>query len=195
MKNDELVDKLVSRGTLETGRIIDAFRKVDRGEFVLGTHEKYAYKDDALPHLAGQTIPQPSTVAIMLELLQPDGTGLDVGTGSGYTAALMGELCDEVHSIERIPELYRFAKERLKNRKNVKVHLGDGSRGLPGTEFDAILVTAGASRIPGELKGQLKEKGRIVMPVGSSLVLGKMDVKFRIVKELWGFAFVPLKGV
>jgi len=193
--DEELVDKLVAGGVLKTGRIIEAFRRVDRKEFVLPQYARYAYADDALPHLAGQTIPQPSTVATMLEMLQPAGVGLDIGTGSGYTAALLGELCREAYTIERVPELHEWANERLKNRKNVKTRLGDGSKGWPGMQFDCILVTAGASRIPDGLKRQLKEKGRIVMPIGSSLVLGIMEGELRIVKDLWGFAFVPLKGV
>jgi len=195
MDNDRLVDRLVERGVLKTERIVRAFRKVDRGNFVLPAYRKYACVDDALPHLGGQTIPQPSTVATMLELLQPKGVGLDVGTGSGYTAALMSELCKELHTVERVQELYLFAKEKLKNRKNIKIYLGDGSRGIPGRKFDCILVTAEAPRIPEELKKQLKEEGRIVMPVSGSLVLGEMRGEFRVLERLWGFVFVPLKGV
>jgi protein-L-isoaspartate(D-aspartate) O-methyltransferase len=194
MKNNgELVDQLVGRGTLRTARIIEAFRKVDRARFVLPRYKTHAYVDGAMPHLAGQTIPQPSTVAIMLELMQPGGLALDVGTGSGYTAALLSELCNEVHTIERIPELHEFAKERLKNFGNVKTSVGDGSKGLPGTRFDCILVTAEASRIPEGLKEQLKKGGRIVMPVNGSLVLGKKNGDLRVVKEIRGFVFVPLK--
>ncbi|TRO61951.1 methyltransferase domain-containing protein [Candidatus Bathyarchaeota archaeon] len=193
MNNDELVDRVVERGFLKTKRIIEAFRKVDRKEFVLPRHVKHAYADDALPHLAGQTIPQPSTVAVMLELLQPNGVALDVGTGSGYTAALLSRLCKGVHTVERIHSLAEFANERLKKLKNVKTHLGDGSRGLRGMQWDCILVTAEASQIPKELKEQLKEGGKIVMPVDGSLVLGRRNGEFSIVKEVWGFAFVPLR--
>jgi len=192
--NEELVNYLIERGVLKTERIIEAFRKVDRAEFVLPAYRKYAYFDDALPHLAGQTIPQPSTVAIMLELLQPRGVCLDVGTGSGYIAALLAELCEKVHTVEIFPELYRFAEEKLKKYKNIKQYLGDGSKGLPGKKFDCIMVSAEAPEVPEPLKKQLKRGGRIVIPVRGSLVLGKKNGRFREVMRIPGFAFVPLRG-
>ena len=193
--NDELVNYLVARGVLKTPRIIEAFRKVDRAEFVLPAYRKYAYFDDALPHLAGQSIPQPSTVAIMLELLRPTGTCFDLGTGSGYTAALLANLCDMVYTIEIFPELYSFAEERLKKYKNVKLYQGDGSRGIEGVKFDRILVTAEAPEVPAPLVDQLKPGGRIVIPVSGSLVLGERTEKgFRELMRSPGFAFVPLRG-
>lgn len=193
--NEELVNHLIAKGVLKSAEIIEAFRKVDRREFVLPSYEKYAYYDDALPHLAKQTVPQPSTVAIMLELLKPYGKCLDVGTGSGYIAALLAEICDEVHTIEIFPELYTFAEERLKKYKNVKQYLGDGSKGIPGEKFDCIVVSAEAPEVPKPLIEQLNEGGRIVIPVGGSLVLGKKERgNFKIVKERPGFVFVPLRG-
>ncbi len=191
--NYELVLSMVRRDVLKTPRIVSAFLRVDRANFVLPAYRKYAYADDALPHLAGQTIPQPSTVAFMLELLKPkeDHLCLEVGTGSGYTCALLAELCKEVHSIERIPELLAFAEERLKKYKNVKLHLGDGSKGVEGMEFDRILVTAEAPAVPIPLLEQLKEGGLMVIPVrGGIALVGKEG----ILEFYPGFAFVPLVG-
>lgn len=193
--NGELVDHLVERGVLRTPRIIRAFRDVDRRDFVVPETERHTYSDTSLKHLAGQTIPQPSTVAIMLEMLQPGGRCLDVGTGSGYTAALLAHLCKEVHTIERIPKLHEFARRTLADYENVELHLGDGREGVPGREFDRILVTAGGESVPDALKGQLKEGGVLVMPVEGSLVKGTRDNgDFSIVKKRWGFAFVPLRS-
>ena len=192
--NEELVNYLIGRGVLKTPQIIQAFKSVDRKEFVLPVYRKYAYYDDALPHLAYQTIPQPSTVAIMLELVQPSGICLDVGTGSGYVAALLAHLCEEVHTIEIFPELYQFARERLKKYKNVKQYLGDGSKGIPGKKFDCIVVTAEAPEVPEPFKNQLKKGGRIVIPVRGSLVLGKRNKEFGEIMSIPGFVFVPLKG-
>jgi protein-L-isoaspartate(D-aspartate) O-methyltransferase len=192
--NDSMVDRLVELGRLRTPRIIRAFRSVNRADFVLEKYMGGAYSDTPLPHLAGQTISQPSVVATMLELLQPEGSCLEIGAGSGYNTALLAGLCESVDSFERVPGLYEFAKERLKNRCNVKLHLGDGTRGMPGRAFDCIIATAEGPAVPETWKGQLKEKGKLVMPVKGSLVLGKLDGGFSVVRELPGFAFVPLKG-
>lgn len=195
--NRKLVDHLMDRGVLKTPRIVQAFREVDRADFVLPETERHAYADTSLKHLAGQTIPQPSTVAIMLELLQPEGVCLDVGTGSGYTAALLAHLCDQVHTIERVPELHEFARGTLESYENLELHLGDGREGVSGQEFDRILVTAGGDSVPPKLKEQLREGGALVMPVKGSLVKGVREGgEFSIVQRQWGFSFVPLrKGV
>jgi protein-L-isoaspartate(D-aspartate) O-methyltransferase len=133
---------------------------------------KYAYGDSPIRIGNGQTISQPYIVALMTELLnvREDHHVLDVGTGSGYQAAILGELSSEVHSIERYPELAKKAEERLSNLgfDNVHVHIGDGTLGYPpAAPYDRIIVAASAPSVPEPLLEQLAEGGRLVLPVGS----------------------------
>ena len=152
-------------------RVLAAMASVPREEFVPDDVKDEAYRDGPLPIGYGQTISQPYTVAMMCESLQLTGNEnlLEVGTGSGYAACVLSHLAQQVHTIERIPELARFAEAHIQKLgiSNVQVHVGDGSLGLPeAAPFDAIVVTAGGPSVPAEFVNQLGEGGRIVMPVG-----------------------------
>jgi protein-L-isoaspartate(D-aspartate) O-methyltransferase len=152
-------------------RVLAAMERVPRELFLPEALRDRAYEDAALPIAGGQTMSQPYIVAKMCELLSLDGDErvLDVGTGSGYHAAVLAELANEVVSIERIPDLARAAQENLEaaGYENVEVRVGDGTRGVPDrAPFDAIAVAAAAPELPDALYGQLKVGGRIVVPVG-----------------------------
>jgi len=159
--------QLRARGIADE-RVLDAMARVPRELFVPEELRSRAYDDAALPIGEGQTISQPYMVARICEELALRGNGrvLDVGTGSGYQAAVLAELAAEVHSIERIPALAERAQAVLGGR--VHVHVGDGCRGLPGhAPFAAIAVAAAAPRLPEALYEQLEPRGRLVVPVGS----------------------------
>ena len=153
-------------------RVLTAMAELPREEFISEWRRDLAYVDAALPIEAGQTISQPYVVARMTELLEPNPGDLilEVGTGSGYQAAVLAKLGCRVVTYERQPELARIAGERLEALAfgdQVEVRLGDGSEGDPaGTLFDGIIVTAAAPRIPDGLREQLKDGGRMVIPVG-----------------------------
>jgi protein-L-isoaspartate(D-aspartate) O-methyltransferase len=152
-------------------RVLHAMERVRRELFVPEGERKRAYDDAALPIAGGQTISQPYMVARICEALalRGDERVLDVGTGSGYQAAVIAELADEVFTIERIPELAAQARANLgaAGYGNVHVHVGDGTLGLPEeAPFDAIAVAAAAPEFPQSLYEQLKLRGRLVVPVG-----------------------------
>lgn len=152
-------------------RVLAAMREVPRHIFVPGGQEPYAYEDRPLPIGEGQTISQPFMVAAMTLALnpQPNGRVLEVGTGSGYQAAVLARLAREVVSIERHQTLAERARRALALAaiSNVRVVVGDGSEGFPSAApFDGIIVTAGAPAVPDVLTGQLADKGRLVIPVG-----------------------------
>ena len=153
-------------------RVLEAMRAVPRERFVPEALRARAYEDAALPIGAGQTISQPYMVAAICQALQLRGgeVVLDVGTGSGYQAAVLAELADEVHTIERVPELAEGARRALAEAgyDRVHVHVGDGTLGVPEeSPFDAIAVAAAAPAIPESLYEQLTPFGRLVLPVGS----------------------------
>ena len=163
--------QLRSRG-IDDERVLEAMERVPREEFLPPGLRARAYDDAALPIGAGQTISQPYMVArICAELaLRGHERVLDVGTGSGYQAAVLAELAAEVYTIERIPELADRARERLAEAgyERVHVHVGDGTLGLPEhAPFDGIAVAAAAPGFPETLYEQLKPRGRLVVPVGS----------------------------
>jgi len=166
-------EQLVARGITDV-RVLDAMKRVPRDAFVPSESQPAAYADRALPIGCGQTISQPFMVAAMTEALRLTGSErvLEVGTGSGYQAAILSMLAREVITIERQPELAAAARETLAalERTNVTVLAGDGTLGSPAhAPFDAILVAAGAPRVPDALKVQLSpDGGRLVIPVGSS---------------------------
>jgi len=198
-----LVDKLIERGYLKTPEIISAFKKIKREDFVREEYKDLAEIDEPLPIGYGQTISQPSTVAFMFELLQPKKGDkiLDIGSGSGWTAALLAEIVGEkgkVYSVEIIPELKEFgerkvAKYNFVKKGIVKFICSDGSQGLPSeSPFDKILVSASATKIPSALKSQLKNNGRMVIPVGNSIFLVIRKNNKCEEKEFEGFSFVPL---
>jgi protein-L-isoaspartate(D-aspartate) O-methyltransferase len=153
-------------------RVLAAMGQVPRHRFVPPELASLAYRDHPLPIGGGQTISQPYIVALMTEWaeVKPGDKVLEVGTGSGYQAAVLAEITDRVFSIEIRPELAREAEARLKSLgySRVRVKSGDGYRGWPGeAPFDAILVTAAAPRVPPALAAQLKEGGRLVIPLGA----------------------------
>jgi protein-L-isoaspartate(D-aspartate) O-methyltransferase len=152
-------------------RILRAFLEVPRQEFVPEPGRAHAYEDRPLPLIEDQTISQPSMIAIMLDALdpQPEDKVLEIGAGCGYAAALLGRLAREVHGVEIRPALAEMARATLAalGARNVHVHVGDGSRGLPEqAPFDCILVSAGARHVPPGLVEQLAPGGRIAIPVG-----------------------------
>jgi protein-L-isoaspartate(D-aspartate) O-methyltransferase len=163
--------QLRARG-IEDERVLDAMSAVPRELFVPEELRHRAYDDAALPIGDGQTISQPFMVALICSLLELRGGErvLDVGTGSGYQAAVLAALDVEVHSIERVPELAARAREAIRAAgygDRVEVHVGDGTRGLPDeAPFEAIAVAAAAPELPRSLYDQLAERGRLVVPVG-----------------------------
>ncbi len=200
------VEALVAEGIIQSDTVKEAFLKRPRYLFVEERYRKYAHVDEPLPIPAGQTISAPHMVAIMLELagLKPGMKVLEVGTGSGWNAALIAELVKtDVYTVERIQELVEFARRNLQRAgvENVHVFLGDGSKGFPPkAPYDRIIVTAGAPEIPGPLIEQLKPGGRLIIPVGShhlwqDLYIVDKTEKGKIKKRRWGgVAFVPLVG-
>jgi protein-L-isoaspartate(D-aspartate) O-methyltransferase len=196
--------QLAERGIRDV-RVLDAMRKVPRHEFVPESLRQEAYEDHPLPIGEGQTISQPYIVAAMLEhlaLQASDQTAervLEVGTGSGYVTALLSLLCAEVYSVERHAQLAALAESTLPRLgyRNVKIKVGDGSRGWPQyAPFDAILVSAATAEMPPALFAQLREGGRMVVPVGppssQELQLIRKIGGESEVKILEGCRFVPL---
>jgi protein-L-isoaspartate(D-aspartate) O-methyltransferase len=157
-------------------RVLAVMNEVPRHQFVSDRYEDQAYGDRPLPIGHGQTISQPFIVALMTDLLQvgPDDVVLEVGTGSGYQAAVLAHLVQDVHTIEIIPELAESAEERLERLAydNVYTYTGDGYYGVPEpAPYDAIVVTAAANQVPPPLIQQLKPGGRMVIPVGGGFAL------------------------
>lgn len=169
------IDVQLRRRGITDERVLEAMANVPRELFVPPEEQELAYADAALQLPFGQTISQPFVVAAMLQALALDGSEriLDVGTGSGYQAAVLAELAEEVHSIERLPELAERARESLAAAGyagRVHVHVGDGTRGVPEhAPYDAIAVAAAAPEAPASLYEQLEPRGRLVVPVGDRL--------------------------
>jgi len=177
--------------------------KVPRHLFVPPSYASEAYSDRPLPIGYSQTISQPFIVAYMTQLARPEKgkKALEIGTGSGYQAAVLAEIIDTVYTIEIVPELAREATARLKmlGYNNIKTRYGDGYRGWPEkAPFDIIIVTAAADHVPEPLKEQLAEGGRLVMPVGNPATVQQLIVltkrKGKITEQrLEPVRFVPLK--
>jgi protein-L-isoaspartate(D-aspartate) O-methyltransferase len=168
-----MVDSQLRARGISDARVLEAILRVPRHEFVPETLRAQAYQDHPLPIGDGQTISQPYVVALMLESLQiaPKDKVLEVGTGSGYATALLAELAAQVFSIERHPALAESARNLLAGLgyANIQVFTGDGTLGLPAAApFDAILVSAAAPALPPALLSQLREGGRMIIPVGSA---------------------------
>ena len=199
MANDALVDYLKETGAIQTKEVEAAFRAVDRALFVPEEARELAYEDTALPTRAGQTISQPAVVALCLEWLgvEPGMRVLDIGSGSGYTTALLAELTGEggeVVGLEIVPELVAFGQENLARLapRNARIERAEKELGKPGETFDRILVSAAAREIPEALKRQLKDGGRMVIPVGSAIcVVSRAGDAFPETCHE-GYIFVPL---
>jgi len=199
-----LIDSLIDEGWLRTSRIIEAFRKIKRVDFLPENLKNLAELNEALPIGFGQTISQPLVVAFMIEKLKPEEGDkiLDVGSGSGWTSALLAEIVGQegkVIAIEIIPELKEFggkntAKYNFIKEGRAEFICADGSEGYPReAPFDKILASATAEKLPSVWKEQLKIGGRIVTPIVSSIWLfcKKSEEEFEET-EYPGFAFVPL---
>lgn len=166
-----MVEEQLARRDIRDPRVLEAMQNVPRHEFVPPAHRQLAYVDGPLPIGEEQTISQPYIVAVMTQMLEldPEDRVLEVGTGSGYQAAILGYLAREVHSVERYARLAKSAAENLERLgiENVTVHVGDGTRGLPEfAPYEAIVVAAAAPRVPTPLLDQLADGGRLVLPVG-----------------------------
>lgn len=175
MNFDELRQEMVETQLIPRGisdqRVLEAFRKVPRHEFVPENILAAAYEDCALPIGEGQTISQPYMVAIMTEKLKLQGNErvLEIGTGSGYQAAILAELCQKVYTVERISALSKSAQKAIQELgyTNVEFAVGDGTQGFPeAAPYHGIIVTAGSLAIPEPLVNQLRDGGRLVIPVG-----------------------------
>lgn len=195
--------QLEARG-IEDERVLHAFRQVPRHEFVPRVYKAEAYHDYPLPIGEGQTISQPYMVALMTQLLGPgpEDRILEIGTGSGYQAAILSLLSKEVYSIEIVEPLARSAEVRL-NRlgyENVEVRCGDGYLGWPdAAPFDGIIITCALPRLPEPLIDQLAEGGRIVAPMGEEgemqiLTLFEKRAGELLKREEGGCFFVPMRG-
>jgi protein-L-isoaspartate(D-aspartate) O-methyltransferase len=199
--------QIAARGVADPA-VLDAMRRVPRHLFVPEPHRERAYGDHPLPIGEGQTISQPYIVALMSELLQvgPESRVLEVGTGSGYQAAVLAELCREVYSIEIVPALGRRADGLLKRLgyDNISVRIGDGYRGWPeAAPFDGIIVTAAPGHVPRPLLEQLAPGGRLVIPVGErsqwlQVYTKRVDGKTRQAvfhcEDIIPVRFVPMTG-
>ncbi len=202
---ENLIQQLIADGYLKTPAIINAFKKINRADFLISKDEEEAEVNAPLPIGYGQTISQPLTVAFMLELLQPQPGDkiLDVGSGSGWQTALLAEIVGEegrVYALEQIKELKKFGEDNVKkyNFANVEFFCTDGSQGLVKfAPFDKIIVAAAAEKISQNLLKQLKIGGRLVAPIGPSglqdiVLMEKRDKNDYQEKHFPGFVFVPL---
>jgi protein-L-isoaspartate(D-aspartate) O-methyltransferase len=200
-KKAKLIEHL--KGHIKDERVLSALRRVPRECFVPGQYEPAAYNNEPLPIGCHQTISQPLIIGIMTEALELNGNEkvLEIGTGSGYQTAILAELAREVITIERIPSLMETAAKMLQamGYSNIKMHLSRNNLGWePEAPYDAILVTAGAPRIPTGLVSQLAIGGRLVIPVGP-LHLQELYQITRLEDRnvnrcLGGCQFVPLIG-
>jgi protein-L-isoaspartate(D-aspartate) O-methyltransferase len=204
-QRDRMVEDQIRYRGVQDERVLWAMSKVPREAFVPPAWSAYAYEDMALPISEKQTISQPFIVATMTALLELKGGErvLEVGTGSGYAAAILGEIAAEVYTIERIEALADQARMTLEQfgYDNITVLCGDGTRGWPqAAPYDAIIVTACGPHIPASLKQQLKIGGRLVLPVGMQAHSQQLCRVTRIsendyrLEELDQVAFVPLIG-
>jgi protein-L-isoaspartate(D-aspartate) O-methyltransferase len=187
---------LRSRGVTDT-RVLTAMEKIDRGLFVRGLFADRAYEDMPLPIACGQTISQPSVVGLMTQALQvnPRDTVLEVGTGSGYQAAILSQLARRVYTVDRYRRLVREAGElfRQLDLVNITAITTDGSHGLPDqAPFDRILVTAAAEDPPGPLLEQLKPGGIMVVPVGQS---DAVQALIKVTRTASGYDYEELRPV
>jgi len=201
MRKNMIEHQITARG-VRNPMVLDAVMKVERHKFVLEDMKEHAYRDSPLPIGEGQTISQPYIVALMTELMGLEGGEkvLEIGTGSGYQAAVLGEICKEVYTIEIVESLAERSAALLKKLgyDNIYVKAGDGYKGWPEeAPFDAIMVTAAPKEIPRPLLEQLAEGGRLVIPVGDYrqelMVVEKKNGKIEK-REVISVRFVPMTG-
>lgn len=202
MNQKQLTEYLISTGVLRSKPIIEAFQTIDRADFVLPQYKSETYEDYPLPIGQGQTISQPTTVVFMLELLQPEKGGhvLDVGSGSGWTTALLADIVGregEVWGVEIVPELVELGNNNLQkyNFPWARIVQAGETIGFPDkAPFDRILVSASGEELPEELIKQLKIGGRLVIPIRNSIwQIDKTSENIFKELEFPGFVFVPLK--
>src|SRR5436190_8160173 len=202
---DEMVEQDIAARGVRDELVLDAMRKVPRELFVPENLREFAYEDSPLPIGAGQTISQPYIIAFMAEALMLQGGEkiLEIGTGSGYAAAVLSEIVADVYTVERLDQLADAAAARLQELgyRNVHVLHGDGTRGWPEhAPYDAIVVAAGGPQVPESLKEQLKIGGRLVIPVGTDRRAQELVRVIRLSKneyrseDIAGVRFVPLIG-
>jgi protein-L-isoaspartate(D-aspartate) O-methyltransferase len=202
---DRMVDVQIARRGVRDRYVLDAMRRVPREDFVEPGFEEFAYEDGPLPIGEGQTISQPYIVALMIEAaeIKPGDSVLEVGAGSGYAAAVMSQIADRVHAIERHPSLADAARRRFEKLgyDNIELRAGDGTKGGPvAAPFDAVLVAAGGPQVPQPLKEQLAVGGRLVIPVGDDihdqrlLKVTRRDRDDYVEEDLGAVRFVPLIG-
>jgi protein-L-isoaspartate(D-aspartate) O-methyltransferase len=202
---EKLVSKYIENKGIKDPNVLAAMRKVQRHSFVPDNLESSAYADRTLPLGEGQTISQPYVVALLTEILQltEQHRVLEIGTGSGYQAAVLAQIAGEVYSIEIKQKLYKISTKVLEslNYKNIKTRHGDGYFGWSeAAPFDAIMITAAVDHIPPHLIKQLKDGGRLALPLGNpfsyqNLVLVTKQGGDVSVKQITGVLFVPMTGV
>ena len=195
-------EQLIPRG-IKNQKVLDAFRKVERHKFIPENLRNSAYADFPVPIGEGQTISQPYIVALMTECLNLNGQDkvLEIGTGSGYQAAILAELAGEVYTIERFETLAKRAEAILNELgyTNIKIKVGDGTLGWEeAAPFDKIIITAASPQIPLPLTEQLRENGKLILPLGESFsqvltLVEKKKGKLEFM-DICGCIFVPLVG-
>lgn len=196
----QMVERQIKARGIRNQDVLKAMRKVERHLFVPQKAKKYAYSDNPASIGYGQTISQPYVVAFMTEVLDliPGDRVLEIGTGSGYQAAILGEICNQVYSIEIVESLGQRSKSLLDSLgyKNIKVRIGDGYQGWPEfAPFDAIIVTCAPNNIPEPLQEQLAEGGKMIIPVGSryqKLVLIRKENGKLKQQSVMDVRFVPM---
>ena len=201
MRSRMVEDQLIPRG-ISDKKVLDAFRRVARHEFIPEEYWENAYADYPIPIGDGQTISQPYMVALMTECLalKNDDKILEVGTGSGYQTAILAEIVKKVYSVERFTSLAESSQKVLDRLgyKNCKIKVGDGTLGWEGfAPYDGIIVTAGAPGIPESLVKQLNDKGRLVIPIGRGtqvLTIAEKNGESLKMTEVCACVFVPLIG-
>lgn len=204
-QRERMVQQQVAGRGVQDARTLDAMRRIPREEFVSTALREFAYDDSPLPIEAGQTISQPYIVGLMIAeaQLRPGERVLEIGAGSGYAAAVMAAIVDQVFAIERMPQLAAIARERFARLgyHNIALRVGDGTRGWPEqAPFDAILAAASGPEVPDALLRQLARGGRLVMPIGSTreqqhlVLVTRSGTDCFVRRELGEVRFVPLIG-
>lgn len=204
-RRERMVSQQIASRAIVDPAVLAAMRAVPREQFVLEPYRQYAYDDTPLPIPANQTISQPFIVAYMIAALAlgPEDRVLEIGTGSGYAAAVLSRIAREVYTVERHYKLADYARSRLERLgyANVQVRHGDGTRGWPEhAPYDGVIVAAGGPAVPESLRGQLTIGGRLVMPVGRSrsaqnlILITRVDEGVYRDEMLVPVAFVPLIG-